>query len=70
MTEGQRIKVTFGLDGSINAETIGLKGKKCLASISALEDLLDAETVESSFTKEYFEEELLQDTRSEINNEN
>lgn len=52
----EQIQVTFGLDGSIKAETIGIKGAKCMASIAALEDLLEAETVDSEYTKEFYEQ--------------
>lgn len=58
MAVQENIQVTFGLDGSIKAETIGMKGKKCLTSIAALEDLLEAETVDSEYTKEFYEQEI------------
>lgn len=47
------IKITE--DGKIFAETIGIKGKQCLDYIHVLEELLDAETIDSEFTTEYFE---------------
>jgi hypothetical protein len=50
------VEVTISLDGSIQAHTIGLKGKKCLQTIAELEDLLDAQTVDSSYTNEFYEE--------------
>lgn len=40
-------------DGTVNAETIGMFGDECLDYISVLEDLLEAETVQSSFTEDY-----------------
>jgi hypothetical protein len=55
-THKELLEVTIGLDGSIQARTIGIKGKKCLQTISELEDLLDAQTVDSSYTTEYYEE--------------
>lgn len=51
-----RIEVTFGIDGSITAETIGIKGKECLSQIAMLEDLLEAETMDSQYTAEYHEQ--------------
>lgn len=55
-TNKELMEVTIGVDGSIQARTIGLKGKKCLQTISELEDLLDAQTVDSSYTNEFYEE--------------
>lgn len=56
MENPEQIDVTFGLDGSINAETRGIKGDKCLSSISLLEALLEAETLDSQYTKEFYEQ--------------
>ena len=38
-------------DGTVHAETIGMYGNECLDYIAVLENLLDAETTESSFTE-------------------
>lgn len=51
----KRIKIEIGADGKINAETIGIKGDDCLKYIELLEKLLDAQTVDSGYTKEYYE---------------
>jgi hypothetical protein len=51
----EQIVVRIAPDGAIHAETIGLKGPKCLETIALLEDLLEAQTVSSSFTSEYEE---------------
>ena len=48
-----RIAVTINRDGSIKAETLGIKGKTCLDYVPLLEELLDAETVQSEFTADY-----------------
>lgn len=40
-------------DGTVHAETFGMYGDECLDSIALLEDLLDAETVASTFTDDY-----------------
>jgi hypothetical protein len=48
-----RIAVTINRDGSIKAETLGIKGKTCLDYVPLLEELLDAETVQSAFTADY-----------------
>lgn len=49
----RRIAITINRDGSIKAETLGIKGKTCLDYLPLLEELLDAETVQSEFTAEY-----------------
>lgn len=54
----KRIKIEINSDGKITAETLGIKGKDCLPYIKLLEQLLDAETVDSAYTNEYFESEL------------
>jgi hypothetical protein len=51
----EQIVVRIAPDGAIHAETIGLKGPTCLETIALLEDLLEAQTVSSSFTSEYDE---------------
>ena len=50
---GKRIAVTINKDGSIKAETLGIKGKTCLDYVPVLEELLDAETLQSAFTADY-----------------
>ncbi len=50
---GRRIAVTINPDGTIRAETLGITGKTCLDYVPLLEELLEAETVESAFTADY-----------------
>jgi Protein of unknown function (DUF2997). len=49
----KEIVVRVGRDGSIDAETFGMHGDECLDYFDALESLLDAEVVDSSFTDDY-----------------
>ncbi|AWI04592.1 DUF2997 domain-containing protein [Clostridium drakei] len=53
----KRIKVQIFEDGTVQAEVAGVKGKKCTNYIKILEDILAAETVDSDYTKEYYETE-------------
>lgn len=53
----EKIQIRILKDGSIEAVTNGIKGKKCVDYISILENLLEAETVKSSYTSEYYETE-------------
>lgn len=54
MSDAARIIVRIGPDGTIAAETKGMHGQRCLDSIQALEDLLEAQTISSAFTNEYY----------------
>ena len=49
----EQIIVSISADGASHAETKGMKGDKCLASIEVLEELLDARVLSSNFTDEY-----------------
>ena len=51
----EQVVVTVRPDGTITAETIGIKGSACLDQIALLEDLLEATTMTSNFTHEYHE---------------
>lgn len=54
MTEPrEHIVVRVAPDGTIAAETKGIKGSRCLDYINVLEGLLDAQTTNSAFTPEY-----------------
>ncbi len=49
----KQLVVRLRADGTVDAETFGMQGPECLDYIEALEALLEAETVSSSFTEEY-----------------
>lgn len=51
-------------NGEIKAETVGIKGKKCMKYIPEIERLTNAKVVDSDFTKEYLE----RDNELDINN--
>ena len=53
----KQIKIRIHPDGKIEAETLGIKGKACLDFIPLLEEVLKAETIESSYTSEYYEDQ-------------
>lgn len=56
----KQIKLKIYPDGKVKADIIGFKGKKCTDYISVLEQLLDAETIDSEWTQEYlFEDSLI-----------
>jgi hypothetical protein len=55
-----QIKIKISPDGKIQAEVAGVKGKKCTNYIKVLEEMLGAVAVNSAFTPEAFEPEILQ----------
>ena len=59
----KRVVVQIFPDGRIQAQTQGIKGKKCTDYIRILEELLEAETVDSEYTAEYY---LTEETITEV----
>ena len=53
----KRIRVQIFPDGRIQAETQGIKGRSCTEYIKILEEILEAEAVESAYTAEYYASE-------------
>ena len=51
----EQLKIRIFPDGQIQAETNGIRGKSCTDYIGALEKLLNAQVVESSYTEEYYQ---------------
>lgn len=60
----KQLKIQIFQDGQIQAEVLGIKGKKCTDYISILEELLEAETIDSDYTSEYYETEELEISES------
>lgn len=50
----KRISIRIYSDGHVQAETQGIKGKRCTEYISVLEEILQAEAIESEYTSEYY----------------
>lgn len=53
---GETLTVRIARDGQVSAETHGLKGTDCLPYIALLEDLLEAQAVDSAHTAEFGEQ--------------
>ena len=64
MTDKQLI-VQVRPDGSVHAETLGMYGNECLDYIAVLENMLDAETTDSSFTEAYAHVKAEQETSAQ-----
>lgn len=54
MANQKQIKVRIFPDGQVQAVVSGIPGKKCTDYISVLEELLDAEVIDSEPTSEYY----------------
>ncbi len=54
MAEQPELHVRIEPDGTVSAETHNVTGSKCLDYIGLLEDLLVANTVQSSYTADYY----------------
>ena len=54
----KQIVIRVRPDGSLSAETHGMKGDDCLSYIPVIEVLTDAATVRSHFTSEYHETDV------------
>ena len=63
----EQIIVRIGTDGTVQAETKGMKGAKCLTSLELLEQLLDARVESSAFTDEYTQTDVV--TTNEMDDE-
>lgn len=51
----KQLKIRIGKDGIIKSETIGIKGKACEKYLEVIENLTEAQTVDSDYTPEYYE---------------
>ncbi len=58
-------------DGTIEAQTKGIKGKKCEDYIKLIEELTDSKVVDKQYTSEYYEteEELVNSQKDTITNQ-
>ncbi|ANV74510.1 MULTISPECIES: DUF2997 domain-containing protein [Bacillus] len=56
----KRVKIRILPDGTVQAETKGIKGEKCTDYILILEELLQAEAIEAQYTEEFYETEQIQ----------
>ncbi len=57
---GKKIQLRIYPDGTVRANVEGIKGKKCTDYIKIIEDILDAEVIDSEYTPEYYESEKIE----------
>lgn len=55
-----KLKIKLLPDGTIEMETQGIKGKKCLDYAKVLEQLADAKTEKLTKTDDYYQDEYLE----------
>lgn len=55
----KQIRIKISSNGSIEAETLGMKGKDCLKYLERIEQMANAVTVDSRFTEEYYQNQEL-----------
>lgn len=53
----KKLQIKLLPDGTIQVETLGIKGKKCEDYIPLIEELTNAKVVLKSYTKEFYEQE-------------
>jgi hypothetical protein len=51
----KKIVIQINKDGSINAKTLGMKGKSCMDYLNFLTTIVEADVLDSDFTQEYYE---------------
>jgi|GluameStandDraft_1065615.scaffolds.fasta_scaffold107874_1 hypothetical protein len=55
-----KMKIRLLPDGSIQMETEGIKGKKCMDYAKVLERLADARVYQMEKTEEFYQQEILE----------
>ena len=62
----KRLSIRIYPDGRIEAKTQGIHGRACMPMIGYVENLLDAQVVESEHTKEYYTTEAMKETTQDV----
>ena len=63
----KKIIIQINKDGSINAKTLGMKGKSCMEYLNFLTTIVDCDVLDSEFTQEYYEKnEVEENVTNEI----
>lgn len=61
-----KMKIRLLPDGTIQMETEGIKGKKCMDYAKVLERLADAKVYQMEKTEEYYQQEILEIGRAHV----
>jgi len=62
----KRIRFEITADGEIHVKTLGMDDASCLDYIEVFERLLDAETIDSEFTQEFINKQILRKEEAQI----
>ena len=65
----KRIRIDVSPDGNIKAETFGIYGQKCIDYVSILEDMLEAQAIQSNFNADYSKSEEFSTDEQGVQNE-
>lgn len=65
MTERAHLIIRLRIDGTVEAETKHIHGDACVPFAAILEDLCDAEAVDSGYTSDYYAVTLNDDELAE-----
>ncbi|MBC5635673.1 DUF2997 domain-containing protein [Ornithinibacillus sp. BX22] len=57
----KKIKFEITPTGEIRVKTLGMKGEECLSYVELMERLADATSIDSDFTEEYYETNIIQE---------
>lgn len=55
----KRIRFEITADGEIHVKTLGMTDETCLDYVEVFERILDAETIDSSYTDEFLEAQVI-----------
>lgn len=65
----KRIRIDLSPDGNVKAETFGIYGQKCMDYVSILEDMLEAQSIQSKFNSDYSKNEEITTDQQGVHNE-
>ena len=62
----RQLQVRIYPDGRIESKTLNVKGKQCEKYLNVMERLTDARVVDSEYTPEYYENEVILEEQNTI----
>ena len=65
----KRIRIDVSPDGDVKAETLEIYGQKCIDYVSILEDMLEAQALQSNFNSDYSKSEEISTDQQGVQNE-
>lgn len=66
----KKMKIKLLPDGTIEMETLGVKGKKCLEYAKLMAEIANAKITEQELTEEYYQEEIYNDNSQNLYEQN